>query len=123
MDMNIRNIDPKLVEQLKVLAIKSGVTLKAYCIEVLAYNVLSQEPLRGPSMALMAESAVKSAKDNGKVNAKGKLELGRGQGPTYVRVDTPKAAKAALPAANGVMGQKCPHGWMNAYVCQDGCNG
>ena len=27
-----------------------------------------------------------------------------------------------IPRPHGVVGQKCPHGWMNAYVCQDGCN-
>src|SRR5580658_5055983 len=36
------------------------------------------------------------------------------------QTSTPKAGRTQGPPSKP--GEKCPHGWMNSYVCQDGCN-
>ncbi len=41
---------------------------------------------------------------------------GRKQAPTR------KPATEGHAGRVGEVGKRCPHGWMNAYVCQDGCN-
>ena len=121
-DLNLRNLNRSLIDQLKMDALKVGLTLRDHCV-----TLLTRPPKIDPPSKITKRAVADPAESE-----VGSTKLAETLKPRLRPIDLPQskppmpqrpANRPAKTPGEWCPTSKCPHNWMNSFVCEQNGGG